>query len=58
MRVLILHVLVLNFKSSDVATREVPLGCTEPEGNASEDGLLNSLAIQIPISRGASGCVW
>ena len=39
-------------------TLEVPVGCSEPEGNASEDDLLNSLAVPIPISRGAISCVW
>ena len=41
-------------------TLEVPVACSEPEGNAiySEDDVLHSLAIPIPILRRASGRVW
>ena len=43
-------------KSPDVAKKQVRIGCTEPEGNASLDDFLNSLAIPMPIWRAASVC--
>ena len=38
--------------------KEVRVGGTEPDDDLMDDNLISSLAIAIPISRGASVWVW